>query len=65
MNNDPTGQEIWRLTFKDYTSKKGINEFFRAPKNWNTEFWGTNQQVWKGYKIWGRWTEGTVGKVMR
>ena len=29
------------------------------------EFWGTNRQVWKGYRIWGRWTEGTVGKTIR
>ena len=65
MNNDPAGQEIWRLTFKDYTSKKSINEFFRTPKNWNMEFWGTNQQVWKGFRVWGRWTEGTVGKIVR
>ena len=65
MNNDAAGQEIWRLAFKDYTSKKSINEFFGSPKNWNMEFWGTHQQVWKAYRVWGRWTEGTVGKIVR
>ena len=49
MNNDMAGQEMWRLTFKDYTSKKNINEFFKSHKNWNMEFWGANQQIWKGY----------------
>ena len=29
------------------------------------EFWGTNDQVWKGYRVWGRWTEGTVGRIVR
>ena len=65
MNNDTAGQEIWRLTFKDFAPKKTINEFFKAPTNWNMEFWGTNDQVWKGYRIWGRWTEGTVGQIVR
>ena len=65
MNNDTAGQEIWRITFKDYTSKKAINELFKAPRNWNMEVWGTNDQIWKGYRVWGRWTEGTVGKIVR
>ena len=65
MNNDTAGQEIWRLTFKDYTSKKATNEFFKAPRNWNIEFWGTNDQIWKGYRVWERWAEGTVGKIVR
>ena len=65
MNNDTAGQEIWRLAFKDYTPKKATNEFSKAPRNWNMEFWGTNDQTWKGYRIWGRWTEGAVGKIVR
>ena len=65
MNNDTAGQEIWRLIFKDYTSKKSINEFIKAPRNWNMEFWGTNDQAWKGSRVWGRWTEGTVGRIVR
>ena len=57
MNNDTSGQEIWRLSFKDFTSKKKISDFMKSPKNWNLEFWGIDNQIWKGYKIWGRWTE--------
>ena len=65
LNNDTAGQEIWRITFKDYTPKKAINEFFKTPRNWDMEFWGTNDQILKGFRVWGRWTEGTVGKIVR
>ena len=65
MNNDTAGQEIWRLNFKDFNPKKKISDFMKSPKNWNLKFWGIGNQIWKGYKIWGRWTEGTVGKIVR
>ena len=59
-----TGQEIWRMSFKDYTSKDKMSMFFRDPKNWGLEFWGANNQTWTGFEVWGRWTEGTVGKIL-
>ena len=65
LNNDTAGQEIWGITFKDYTPKKAINEFSKTPRNWDMEFWGTNDQILKGFRVWGRWTEGTVGKIVR
>ena len=60
-----TGQDIWRINFEDYTSKNKMNMFLRSPKNWGLEFWGTNDQTWKGFEVWGRWTEGTFGKIIR
>ena len=60
-----TGREIWRMHFKDYPSKNKINVFFKNPRNWGMEFWGASNQVWKSFEIWGRWTEGTVSKVIR
>ena len=57
--------EVWRLNFKDFNSKKKISDFMKSPKNWNLEFWGIDNHIWKGYKIWGRWTEGTVGTIVR
>ena len=60
-----TGQEIWRMSFRDYPSKNKMNMFFRDPENWGLEFWGTNNQTWNSFEVWGRWTEGTVGKVIR
>ena len=60
-----TGQEIRRMSFKGYPSKNKINTLFKNPKNWGMEFWGANNQVWKSFGTWGRWTEGTVGKIIR
>ena len=59
------GQEIRRMNFKDCPSKNKMNMFFRDPKNWGLEFWGANNQTWKGFEVWGRWTEGAVGKIIR
>ena len=59
-----TGQEIWRMNLKDHLAKNKMNMFFRSPTNWGFEFWGTNNQTWKGFEVWGRWTEGTVGKII-
>ena len=65
VSNNTSGQEIWRLSFKDYPSKNKINTFFKNPRHWGLEFWGENKQVWKEFEVWGRWTEGTVGKIIR
>ena len=55
MNNDTAGQEIWRLTFKDHTSKKSINEFFEAPKNGT---WSFGEQTTKSGRDIGSGEDG-------
>ena len=53
------------MSLKGYPSRNKLHMFFRSPKDWGLEFWGTNNQTWKGFGAWGIWTEGTVGQIIR
>ena len=57
-----TGQEIWRMSFKDCPSKNKMNMFSRNPKNWGLEFWGANDQTGKASKYGEDGRKGQWGK---
>ena len=58
MNNDMAGQEIWRLTFKDFTPKKTINEFFKAPQTLEHEILGDETTSLEGIPNLGKMDRG-------
>jgi hypothetical protein len=53
--------ETWRVTFKDITAKKKIHE---AIKNMDLDYY-SGGETWKGWKVWGRWTEGPISRIVR
>ena len=53
--------ETWRILFKDFPSKKKLHE---AIKNQDLEYWSSGE-TWKGWKVWGRWTEGAISRIIR
>ena len=53
--------ETWRLKFKDFTTKKKIHDMMKAK---DLEYYSGGES-WGGWKVWGRWCEGPVSRIVR